>query len=448
MLVLHWDPGGSVRALQEAPAKLLMPITGPSGERAPMLHARLSVSQRDDVLTMIRQHQSLFGEVHGSRPARVEPMRIVTGMAPPVHIRGRRLSPGERDAILKELQVLRQAQLVEPSTSAWVSPVLIVPKKDGAKRFCIDYRKLNSVTMRDRYPIPLIDDVIDRLHNMQYFSKMDLRSGFWQVPLDARDAHKSAFTTPVGLFQWRVMPMGLANSPSVFQRAMDQVLSDLCPLGVAVYIDDVVIFTVSWSTHIQLLTRVCERLLGSRWRLKLSKCEFGSDRMDYLGYTISTRGLHPSADKVQAVQDFPVPDCWDRVASFLGLVGYYRRFVRGFASIAEPLYALGKKDAAWQWGAAQERSFRTLQGILLAEPILRFPDFVEPFIIQTDASYSGMGAVLSQLDKQDGQDYAVAYASRTLRGAERHYSATDLEGAAVVWAVKLFRRMFTDEGLN
>ena len=437
VLVLQWDqPVATIRAVQEEVMITPDPV-------ARSLHRRLSDTQRAELQSVLLNHAQLFGTVHGRRLAMVTPMHIDTGSAHPVHIRGRRLSPGEKDTILKELQELRSLELVEPSVSPWVSPALIVPKKDGTKRFCVDFRGLNKVTVRDRYPLPLIDEVIDRFHGMQFFSKMDLRSGFWQVPLDARDAQKSAFTTPAGLFQWRVMPMGLANSPAVFQRAMDEVLGDLLHQrvgnsGVAVYIDDVVVFSGSWDMHMTLLSRVFQRLEARRWRLKISKCEFGADQIEYLGYTVSTQGLHPSGDKVAAVRDAPTPTNWSQVASFLGLVGYYRRFVRNFAAIAEPLHRLGKKDCTWHWGTEQERSFQTLKGILIAAPVLRFPDFNQQFIVQTDASYAGMGAVLSQLDA-DAHDYAVAYASRALRGAERHYSATDLEGAAVVWAVKLFR---------
>ena len=200
------------------------------------------------------------------------------------------------------------------------------------------------------------------------------------------------------------------------------------------------------------------RLLTNRWRLKLNKCEFGSNRMEYLGFTISSVGLHPSGEKVRAVRDFPVPKSWERVASFLGLVGYYRRFIKGFAAIAQPLQALGHKGCPWTWEAPQERSFRTLQGILLAEPVLQFPNFERPFVLQTDASYSGMGAVLSQL-AADGQDHAVAYASRALRGAERHYSATDRGGGSSLggqalpsirtWpSVPVGDRSFGPEGLD
>ena len=365
--------------------------------------------------------------------------QIPTGSAKPIKQGPRRLPYHQREEVEKNLDAMIKNGVVTPSTSPWSSPIVLVKKKDGTTRFCVDYRKLNDVTRKDAYPLPRIDATLDALGGAGYFSTMDLASGYWQVEVDPSDREKTAFATFKGLFEFRVMPFGLTGAPNTFQRLMDSALSGLQFETCLVYLDDIVVFSKTFDEHIARLRQVLSRLRESGLKVKPSKCHLLRERVPFLGHIISREGVATDPAKVQAVTSWPAPTTKSDVRSFLGLASYYRRFIKNFAEIAAPLYKLSTsgKESAFAWSLECERAFRGLKGRLVEAPVLAYPRFDLEFVLDTDASDFGIGAVLSQV--QDGQEKVIAYASRALSKAERNYSVTKKEMLALVFYAGYFR---------
>ena len=328
--------------------------------------------------------------------------------------------------------------VIEPSASPWASPIVLVQKKDGGIRFCVDYRKLNQVTKLDEFPLPRIDDTLDILNGSKHFSALDLASGYWQVAMDKDSKEKIAFTTFAGLYQFKKMPFGLVNAPATFQRLMEVVLTGLARSVCVVYLDDVLVFGCTMTEHNANLSQVMDRLRKAGLKLRPGKCRFALTEVEYLGHVISEKGVRADPKKVEAVQKFPVPHDVKSLRSFLGLASYYRKFVPGFAKIAGPLHALTKTDVPFAWTHSCQKAFSDLKELLINSPLLVFPDFSKPFVLETDASGAGLRAVLAQ-KQDDGSVHPVAYASRSLQSHEKNYGITELEGLGVVWAVKHFR---------
>lgn len=314
---------------------------------------------------------------------------------------------------------------------------MLVKKKDGTWRFCVDYRHLNRITKKDVYPLPRIDDALDCLHGANYFSSIDLRSGYWQISVDERDREKTAFVTPDGLYQFKVMPFGLCNAPATFERMMDSLLQGFKWSTCLCYLDDVLVFSPTFETHLERLSAVLQVFREAGLQLNSSKCHFGRRQITVLGHLVDASGIQPDPEKIRAVTSFPVPQSVKDVRSFVGLCSYFRRFVQDFAAIARPLTDLLKKDVPFTWGPAQTAAFAHLTNILTTPPILAHFDPSSPTEVRTDASGHGIGAVLAQ--RQQGRDRVIAYASRLLTAAERNYSITDRECLALVWAVSKFR---------
>lgn len=382
------------------------------------------------------QHVFAFSEDELGRTNMVK-HQIVLTKDEPIKQRPYRLPYHQREEIEKHVKNMLDSGIIEPSASPWASPVVMVHKKTGGERFCVDYRKLNDVTKKDTYPLPRIDDIIDTIGSSTYFSCLDLASGYWQIELHDEAKEKTAFTTFSGLYQFNVMPFGLCCAPATFQRLIERVLHGLLWKICFVYLDDILVCVNSFEDHLNNLKIVFERLDQANLKLKPSKCRFFMEEVPFLGHLICNNGVKPDPSKVSSVQNFPRPENTNHLRSFLGLCSYYRRFVADFSQIAEPLHKLLKKNIKFIWTNDCENAFQQLKSSLCKAPVLRFPDYRKTFLIQTDASQFGLGAILAQVHA-DGE-HPVSFASRTLSKAERNYATIEKEALAVIWALKHFR---------
>ena len=296
---------------------------------------------------------------------------------------------------------MQNSGVIKPSESPWASPIVLVRKKDGSIRLCVDYRALNSVTKADSFPLPRIDDILDRLGESRYFTTLDLKSGYWQVKVHPSSCEKTAFITNEGLYEFRVMPFGLMNAPTVFQRLMRRVLEgvDSSKQFVSVYLDDVLIYSKAIEEHLVHLSQVLSRMKEVGLKLNPKKYHFTCNQVTYLGHTITPSGLKPNSDHLMAVENFPVPKDIKSLKQFLGLSSFYRRFVRNFAKIAEPLHRLTRKDIPFVWSPDCQQSYEYLKSKLIESPVLAYPNFNEDFCLETDASVKGLGAILSQVGR-------------------------------------------------
>ncbi|KAL0820816.1 hypothetical protein ABMA28_005494 [Loxostege sticticalis] len=356
----------------------------------------------------------------------------------PIFTKNYRKPPCEQVEIQKQVDDLVKKGIVRESMSPWSSPVHIVPKKADASgkvkwRLVIDYRKLNDRTIEDKFPIPNITDILDKLGRAQYFSTIDLASGYHQVEMDERDIEKTAFTTDRH-YEFLRMPFGLKNAPSTFQRLMNNILRDLLYDTCIVYLDDILIYSVSLQDHIKKLKRVFDRLREHNFKVQLDKSEFLRKEVIYLGHTLTQEGLKPNEDKIKAIKKFPIPATQKEIKSFLGLVGYYRKFIPDFAKMTKPMTKCLKKNAKVTHTPEFIDSFNKSKDILCNAPVLQYPDFEKPFILTTDASDVSIGAVLSQ--GTVGTDRPIAYASRTLSQTEIKYSTIEKELLAIVWSTQ------------
>ena len=344
----------------------------------------------------------------------------------------------EDEFIQEEIERLLKEGIIQKSKSAWTSPVVLVKKKDGKIRFCVDYRKLNNVTKKDAYPIPRIDEMLEALGGAKWFTTLDLASGYWQVEMDSESKDKTAFVTKHGTYEFNVMPFGLTNAPATFQRLMNEILEGTLGKGIIVYLDDINIYSKTFEEHLEKLEEVLKRLKIAGLKIKLSKCHFIKEELTFLGHVVNKEGILPDPEKIEKVKNFPRPKTVKDIRSFLGLASYYRKFIGGFSEIAKPMNELVKKDVPFKWEEHQEEAFRKLKKKLIKQPILRYSDFNKTFYLMTDGSAKGLGAVLAQKD-EEGRDYVIAYASTSLTGSQPNYSATDLKLLAVVWAIEHFR---------
>ena len=301
----------------------------------------------------------------------------------------------------------------------------------------VDYRKFNKVTKKDTLSLPRIDETLDKLKDSKIFSTIDLRKGFWQVPMAEKDKYKTAFSTKFGTYEFNVMPFGLVNAPATFQRMMNKILADCIGKFVEVYVDDIIIYSPTFADHLKHLEKVFKLLDEVKLKLSLEKSKFFQSEVRFLGHLITTKGILPDERKIQAVRDYPVPKNLRELRGFLGLASYYRKFIEKFSSIAKPMNQLLKKDKDYQWNDACQNSFEILKDRLIKAPILRYPDFTKPFYVETDASGTGLGVILAQKD-DNKKEYVIEYASRSLNEAESNYSAQDLECLAIVWAIDHF----------
>ncbi|KAH0671324.1 hypothetical protein KY285_024119 [Solanum tuberosum] len=349
----------------------------------------------------------------------------------PIFIPPYRMAPAELKELSVQLQDLLGKGFIRPSVSPWGAPVLFVKKKDGTMRLCIDYRQLNKVTVKNRYPMPRINDLFDQLQGAVVFSKIDLRSGYHQLRIRAADVPKTAFRTRYGHYEFLVMSFGLTNAPAAFMDLMTRVFRPYLDLFVIVFIDDILVY--SRSRNKQHLRIVLQTLRDQRLYAKFSKCEFWLESVAFLGHVVSKEGIRVDPAKIEAIRDWHRPTSVTEIRSFVGLAGYYRRFVEGFSTIAAPLTRLTRQDVPFVWSEECEASFLRLKELLTTAPILTLPVEGEGFTVYCDASGVGLGCVLMQ------QGRVIAYASRQLKIHERNYPTHDLELAAVVFALKIWR---------
>ncbi|KAK4400675.1 Retrovirus-related Pol polyprotein from transposon.6 [Sesamum angolense] len=367
------------------------------------------VSPTLEEIPVVRDFPEVFpDDLPGLPPHREVDFTIETlpGVAP-ISIAPYRMAPVELQELKKQLEELLEKGFVRPSTSPWGAPVLFVKKKDGSMRLCVDYRQLNRVTVKNKYPLPRIDDLLDQLKGATTFSKIDLRSGYWQLRIEENDILKTAFRTRYGHYEFLVMPFGLTNAPAAFMALMNRTFQEYLDQFVIVFIDDILVYSKNREEHEQHLRIVLQILKEKELYAKLSKCEFWVNQVVFLGHVISGDGDTPDPSKVKAIMEWRVPKNATEVRSFLGLAGYYRRFVEGFSIITGPLTKLLRKGGG--------------------------------YVVYTDASKQGLGCVLMQNGK------VIAYASRQLRTHELNYPTHDLELAAIVHALKIWRHYLYGE---
>lgn len=425
VILFHDDKGWSCDSIVES-----------SKNRGVVGYSELTVYQKSDLDSIIEKFRGIGDGKFGR--CRFMEHHILTGDALPIKQRGYPVSPMVQERFGKELKRMIDLGVIEPSLSPWSSPAVLVKKANGKDRLCVDSRKLNSVTIRDAYPLPRVSEILDRLGKSFYLSKIDLNDFFWQIPLSAESKEKTAFAVPGhGLYQFTRLPFGLHNAAQCAQRLMN-VLFGETDQKIFVYLDDIIVATPSFDEHLEVLDFVYRRLLDAGLTINFDKSSFCLPSLKYLGHVVDGNGLRTDPDKVQAVLNYPRPTTFTELKRFIGLTSWYRRFVPNYATIAEPLHSLtrGKaKPSRLSWNSEADSAFLKLKKLLVSSPVLTTPDFSLPFSIHCDASNTGLGVVLCQ----GPSDSPIAYASRQLRGAELKYSVTEKECLAVVFALEKFR---------
>ncbi|GJW01626.1 putative reverse transcriptase domain-containing protein [Tanacetum coccineum] len=381
-----------------------------------------SEKKRLEDVPIVQDFPEVFPEdLPGLPPTRQVEFQIdlVPGAAP-VARAPYRLAPSEMKELSEQLKELSDKGFIRPSSSPWGAPVLFVKKKDGSFWMCIDYRELNKLTVKNRYPLPRIDDLFDQLQGSSVYSKIDLRSGYHQLRVREEDIPKTAFRTRYGHYEFQVMPFGLTNAPAVFMDLMNRVCKPYLDKFVIVFIDDILIYSKNKKEHEEHLKQILELLKKEKLYAKFSKCEFWIPKVQFLGHVIDSEGIHVDPAKIESIKDWTSPKSPTEIRQFLGLAGYYRRFIEGFSKIAKPMTKLTQKKVKFEWGDKQEAAFQLLKQKLCSAPILALPEGSEDFIAYCDASKKGLGAVLMQREK------VISYASRQLKIHEKNYTTHDL----------------------
>ncbi len=395
--------------------------------------SHVSDIQKQELKNLIFEFEHLFPDT----PTRTDMIEhdIDIGEASPVKQHAYRCNPIRLEQLKSELEYMLENDIIQPSMSPWSSPCILVPKSNGGVRFCTNFKKVNCLSKTDSFPLPRIDDCIDRIGHAMYVTKFDLLKGYWQIPLSARAKQISAFCTPEGLYEYNVMPFGLKNAPATFQRLINRVTSDVPHCDA--YIDDVIVPTDSWSEHLVTIRRLFEKLTQAKLTVNLSKSEFVQATVTYLGHVVGQGQVRPVQAKVEAILHFPRPKTKKELMRFLGVAGYYRKFCKNFAQVATPLTNLLKKNVPYVWNSAQEDSFHKIKAILTNEPVLVTPNFEKQFIIHVDACDVGAGAVLQQEDSA-GITHPICYFSKKFNGHQRNYSTIEKETLGLILAVQHF----------
>ncbi len=404
--------------------------------------AELNVEQRQEVERLLFSFIDVISTSKEDLGRCVnEKCEINTGDARPVRMRWRRLSQIKQAAVDAEIKSLMKRGLIRDSVSSWCSPLVVVPKKLDEWRVCADYRGLNLKTERDSYPMPDVKQVLEDLGGNEFFSTLDLTSGYFQVEMEEKDKEKTAFITRDGLYEYNVMPFGLVNAPSQFSRIMEKIFRGSKEHAVT-FMDDIIVKGSAFERAVASLRHVFEKLRIAGLKIRPSISQLLRRVVKFLGHKISKEGIAPDDAKVEAITSWPTPQNVDEVVSFLGLCGYYRKFVKGFASTAAPLNALRKKEVSWEWTDECQDAFDSLKKSLVSPPILGYPRFTKEagmFYIDVDASDTAAGGILSQM--QDGQEKVLEYGHLTFNNAQKKYCATMKELMSLVTFVIKFKEM-------
>ncbi|GBP03435.1 Retrovirus-related Pol polyprotein from transposon 297 [Eumeta japonica] len=363
-----------------------------------------------------------------------------------------RYPPQHEAEVRRQITEMEEQGIIRKSCSRYASPLIVVPKKidnSGEKKYrlVVDYRKLNEITIDDKFPLPNIDSILDKLGRAQYFTTLDLAKGYHQILIREKDREKTAFVTPHGLYEFIRMPFGLKNAPATFQRLMNETLRDFINKTCVVYLDDILIFSTSLKEHVKAITDIFRVLEAANLKIQVDKCNFMKKETEFLGHILTKEGLKPNPNKIKVIQELELPRTEKQIKSFLGLTGYYRKFVKDYAKVAQPMTKYLRKGAKINTkDPTYIESFEKLKLLISSHPILKYPNFDKQFTLTTDASNYAIGAVLSQ------EGHPVCFASRTLNNHERNYSATDKEFLAILWSVNYLRpylygrrfKIFTD----
>ena len=389
--------------------------------------------QQKQMQELIMKYEELFPDV--PRRTQMAVHDVDVGDANPIKQHPYRMNAEKCKLAEKEIEWMLKHDIIQPSNSGWSSPCLLVPKPDGSVRFCTDYRKVNAVSKTDAFPIPRVDDCIDAVGQAKFLTKIDLLKGYWCVPLTEQAREISAFVTPSGLYEYKVLPFGMKNAPATFQRMIHSIIKDLPNTNA--YIDDLVTGSDSWEAHLEAVEALFKKLSEARLTVNLAKSEFGQAHVVYLGYVIGQGKVAPVDGKIQTIMSFPQPTGKKALRRFLGMAGYYRKFCKNFADVTMPLTDLLKKNVKFVWDESCQKAFDKLKSLLCHFPVLQSPDVSRDFSLAVDASEETAGAVLLQQDR-DNVDHPIAYFSKKFSKHQRNYSTIEKELLALILALQHF----------
>ena len=401
-----------------------------------MYAPRLTAQEKDQVGKLLKSFEDVLTDIPGRTSLVEHKIQVTTEV--PIRQRQYPIPFAKLQTIKEEVDQMLKLGVIEPSDSPYASPIVLIAKKDNSTRFCIDMRAVNKITIFDAEPIPNVDEIFSKISGCRYFSKFDLSKGYWQVLLAEESRKVTAFQTPQGLYHFISMPFGLVNAGASFSRLMRMLLKGMN--NVDNFIDDILVFTETWEEHIQVLEELFKRLRQANLTVRPSKCSVGNTQVECLGYIVGNDRLLPNPQKVEAIKQAQKPQTKKQIKSFLGMVGFYNKFIPNFSHVATPLTDMTKRNTPNKvsWSQEAEKAFESLKDALISQPILKLPNINGTFIIQSDASEYGLGGVL--LQAEDNVKMPVAFASRKLTQSEKNYAVIEKECLAIVWTIQKFSR--------